>query len=228
MKFLEVNFENEKTIIQSFDLIAEKFGSDVNIIINENYYRIADFEFYVYSHKLQDLQTHQHKIQLEHCKFYLHSSGIDITFGDGENYGGILLRGIVKLYDGAEKENGFMKQQFDGPQIVATELFSNLYPLNSTKKNEISLIDINGQNQDSSFFPAKTFFKTKRVGLSSKPTDKEDFYKNLQLRYIIVLPVFPKFKQKIKGIESLVQAEIKKGKLTIEDAKEILGYKKPF
>jgi hypothetical protein len=30
-----------------------------------------------------------------------------ITFGDGENYGGILLRSVVKLYGGSEQSSGF-------------------------------------------------------------------------------------------------------------------------
>lgn len=228
MELLQVNFKNRETILQDFDRIAEKFGKDVNIKINNVFYRITDFEFYAFSENFPDPQTHKNNLQLENGKFYLHSSGIDITFGDGINYGGILLRGVVKLYDGTDKHNGFMKQQFDGPQIVATELFSNLNSLNNNEKNEISLIDIEGHNQDACFFPAQNIIKTKRIGLTPKPADKEDYYKNLEIRYIVVLPKFIKFKQKIKGIETILAEKVKSGNFLVEDAREILGYKKSF
>jgi hypothetical protein len=88
----------------------------------------VDFEFYSFSDKFPDPYTHKNKLQLQNCKLYLHGSGIDITYGDGTNYGGILLRSIVKLYDGSDENSGFMKRQYGGPLVVATELFSNLYP----------------------------------------------------------------------------------------------------
>lgn len=228
MTFLNVNFENQETILQSFDRIADKISKDINIKINNAYYRIVDFEFYTFSKELPDPHTYKNDLQLQNGKFYLHSSGVDITFGDGINHGGILLRSIVKLYDGSEQEHGFMKKQFNGPQVVATELFSNLNPLYSFEKNEISLIDINGNNQDACFYPAKTVIKTKRVGLTPKPTDKDDFYKNLDIRYITILPKFPKFKQTTKGIESILGEQVINGKILVEEAREILGYKKNF
>lgn len=228
MTLLNVNFENQETILRDFDRIADKIAKDINIKINKASYRLVDFEFYIYSAALPDPHTYKNDLQLQNGKIYLHSSGVDITFGDGINHGGILLRSIVKLYDGSEQEHGFMKQQFDGPQIVATELFSNLNPLDSPEKNEISIVDINGHNQDTCFYPAKTIIKTKRVGLTPKPTDKDDFYRNLAIRYITILPKFPKFKQNIRGIESLLGEQVIKGQISVEEAREILGYKKNF
>lgn len=228
MTFLNVNFETQETTLQSFDRIADKISKDINLKINNAYYRLVDFEFYTFSKAFPDPHTYKHNLQLQNGKLYLHSSGVDITFGDGVNYGGILLRGVIKLYDGAEKENGFMKQQYDGPQMVATELFSNLQLLDSLEKNEISLIDIDGHNQDACFFPAKTVIKTKRIGLTPKPTDKDDFYRNLAIRYITILPKFPKFKQTIKGIESILGEQVISGQISVEDARETLGYNKNF
>lgn len=228
MTFLNVNFKNQELLLQDFDAIANKISKDINIKINQAHYRIVDFEFYVYSTSLPDPHTYKNDLQLRNGKLYLHSSGVDITFGDGINHGGILLRSIIKLYDGSEQEQGFMKQQFDGPQNVATELFSNLNPLDSFEKNEISLVDINGHNQDSCFYPAKRIIKTKRVGLTPKPTDKDDYYKNLPIRYIAILPKFPKFKQNIKGIESLLGEQVINGQITVQEARDILGYNKNF
>ena len=228
MKFLKVNFENKESILRDFDAIADRFSRDLNIKINEAYYRIVDFEFYVYSAAFPDPHTYKNNLQLQNGKFYLHSSGVDITFGDGINHGGILLRGLIKLHDGSEQDHGFMKEQFDGPHNVATELFSNLNPLNSFEKNDISLVDVNGHNQDAHFYPAKRIIKTKRVGLTPKPTDKDDFYKDLPIRYIAVVQNFPKFKLRIKGIESLLGEQVINGQITVEEARDILGYNKSF
>lgn len=228
MTFLKVNFESLDTILQSFDRIAEKISKDINLKINGAFYRLVDFEFYTFSEALPDPHTYKSDLQLLNGKIYLHSSGVDITFGDDKNFGGILLRGVVKLYDGSSQESGFMKQQFDGPQNVATELFSNLNPLINSEKNEISLIDVAGHHQDACFYPAKKVIKTKRVGLTSKPNDIEDFYKNLPLRYITILPKFPNFKQAIKGVESILGEQVINGKMTIEEAQEILGYQRKF
>ena len=228
MTFLKVNFETQETTLQSFDRIANKISKDINLKINSVYYRLVDFEFYTFSKALPDPHTYKNDLQLQNGKIYLHSSGVDITFGDGINHGGILLRSVIKLYQGAEQENGFMKQQYEGPQVVATELFSNLNCLDSLEKNEILLIDINGHNQDACFYPAKSIIKTKRVGLTPKSTDMDNFYRNLAIRYITILPKFPKFKQTIKGIESLLGEQVINGHISVEEAREILGYKKNF
>jgi hypothetical protein len=227
MTFLTVNFENQETILQSFDRIADKISKDIQIKINDNRYRIVDFEFYTYSEAFQDPHTHKHNLQLEAGKFYLHSSGVDITCGDGVNYGGILLRGIIKLDNEAGPGADFMIKQFDGPQLVATELFSNLFPLDSGEKNEISLVDIDGHYMDALFRPAKLVLKTQRVGLSPTPYDTEAFFQSLPIRYITVLHKST-FKQTIKGIEGLLNKEVVAGKITEDEANGILGYKKTF
>jgi hypothetical protein len=224
MDFLKVNYKSQETTLASFDKIADKLSRDIQLKVNEAYYRIVDFEFYTYSETIPDPHTYKHDLQLAPNKLYLHGSGIDITFGDGKNHGGILLRSVVKLYDGADKSTGFMKKQFDGPQKVATELFSNLNSLNRNSLNEIRLIDIEGHNQDNHFFPGKSILKTSRVGLTRKNSDLADYYLNLDLRYIIVLQSFPNFKQSVKGIEAIVRNKLTSGELDSDQAKGILGY----
>ena len=223
MNLLNVNFENKETILSDFERIAEKFKNGICIKVNTSYYRIIDFEFYAFSENFPDPQTHKNQQQLENGKIYLHSSGIDITFGDGNNHGGILIRGVVLVND---EGNDFTIKQFDGPQIVATELFSKLHCLLENKPNEISLVEIEERKKEISYLPY--CIKTKRVGLTPKELDKEDYYLNLPLRYIIVLENYPNFKQKIKGIENLLVEEIKNKRITEDIAQEILGYKKTF
>jgi len=119
--------------------------------------------------------------------------------------------------------------------LFSQQFFSSflvgVYHLNSlfcSEKNEISIVDINGHNQDACFYPAKKVVKTKRVGLTSKPNDTEDYYRNLPLRYITILPKFPNFKQILKGIEGILGEQVLNEKMTIEEAQEILGYRKKF
>lgn len=152
MPLPKINFESKETILRSFNEIAEKIGKEIQLQINAAYYRLVDFEFYAYAEKFPDPYTYKKDLQLQFCKFYLHASGVDITLGDEKNHCGLLIRSIVKLYDGAHQENGFMSKQITGPQNCATEIFSNLHSLENNQKNTIALIDINGFNQDASFF----------------------------------------------------------------------------
>jgi hypothetical protein len=217
----KVNFETQDTILQSFKSIADKISKSILLKINDTFYRIVDFEFYVCSENFKDINTHGDKLQLENGKLYVHASGVDITIGDGVNHGGILLRSIIKLDVNSGKECGFMVQQFYGPQIVATEFFSNINSLYDFKANEIAIIDVDEYAQTLHLCPPLKIFKTKRVGLNT-----ENDYSNLPMRFIIVLPKFPNFKQKIKGIEDLLEEQIKNEIISAAEANEILGYKK--
>jgi hypothetical protein len=227
MELLNVNFDTYETILESIDTVAEKIVNNFCLKINNAFYKIIDFEFYIFSDKFPDPHTYKNDLQLQNGKFYVHASGVDITFGDGTNHGGILLRSIVKLSEKIEDDNGFMEKQFDGPQIVATEIFSNINSLIGLERNEISLIDIRTQNQKFNFTAAKKV-KTKRVGLTPKPNDSKDIYLNLPLRVVAIFPKFPNFKQTIKGIEKILREQFEAGCISEKDIIEILGYKKKF
>ncbi len=224
MNFLYTNFENEESILQSFDLIANKISRDIIFRVNRSDYRIVDFEFYCYGNSFKDPFTHKSELQKKTGQVYLHGSGIDITFGDGENYGGILIRGLVKLYEGSGVEEGHMKEQFEGPHNVATELFSGLHSLVEPQTmNDIRLQDIDGYHSDSMYLPPIALLKTKRVNLVKKQDDIGDKFLNLPLRYIVVLKKFPKFKQSLRGMELVVGDDVKAGKLTTEQATGNIG-----
>lgn len=225
MSFLTVNFSSESNALESFNRIANQLANNIILKINDAKYRIVDFEFYAYSPLFPDPHTYKHSLQLQQGKLYLHGSGIDITCGNGENYCGILLRSVVRLYNGSDNTTGFMQEQFDGPQIVATELFSNLKTLTDGGKNEIVLEDILGQNQTASFYGATRVLKTKRVGLTPKKADPDNHYLNLPLRYITVLE---KFKLRIKGIETILREYVAEGLITKEEAQNIAGYQLKF
>ena len=124
------------------------------------------------------------------------------------------------------QEQDLIPKQFSGPQICATEIFSNLHPLNSSKQNIIALNDSSGLNHSASFFPAEKVINTKRVGLTPKSDDPDGVYLNLPLRYISILKKYERFKQNIPGIDTIVGEKLKSGDLTTEEAFEILGYNK--
>ena len=61
-----------------------------------------EIEIYYYSKGHPDIFTHSDEIQLKRGCWYFHKKegsfkGLDITFGDGASYGGILLRAIESL-----------------------------------------------------------------------------------------------------------------------------------
>lgn len=226
MPIPKINFQSKASILKSFDEIAEKFGKEIQLQINDAYYRLVDFEFYPFAKEFEDPHTYKNDLQLQFCVFYLHASGVDITLGDGTNHCGLLIRSIVRLPGNSGSENRSMPQQFSGPQICATEIFSNLHPLDSNKQNIISLVDHTELIPDKSNYPAVRILNTKRVGLTPKPKDPKDEYLNLPLRYIAVLEKSPDFKQSIPGIDTIVGEQLKSEKLTPEEAFEILGYNK--
>jgi hypothetical protein len=116
-----------------------------------------------------------------------------------------------------------MKEYFEGPLVVATELFSNLKALSSLEQNEIVLTDLDRNKKPFSHSMTKTI-KTKRVGLSAKLGDVDNYYKNLPIRYIIIVPQFSKSQKAIKGIEGLLGEQVIDGKMTINEARKLLGY----
>jgi hypothetical protein len=198
MHFLHINWENKTTILQSFDRIADKIGRDIILQVNNAKYRIVDFEFYSFAKGVfEDPYTNKSNILHTQNKLYIHGNGIGITCGDGTHYGGLLLQSIITLYEGTGQETGFMKQQYSGLKAVTAELFSNLYPLVGENHNVIQLHDIQGHNMDSLFYPAKEVFKTKRIGLKAVAKGKDNYFRNLPIRYIALVPYF---NQEIKGI----------------------------
>ena len=226
MPLPKINFQSKTSILKSSDEIAEKIGKEIQLQINDAHYRLVDFEFYPFAKELEDPHTYKNDLQLEFCKFYLHASGVDITLGDGTNHCGLLIRSIVRLPDGSGSEGRSVPQQFSGPQICATEIFSNLYPLNSDKQNNIALVDRSENITGQSNYPAIRILHTKRVGLTPKSKDPDNEYLNLPLRYIAILKKSPDFKQNIPGIDTIVGEQIKSKELTPEEAFEILGYNK--
>ncbi len=222
MLTLKINFQTKDLILESIDGIAEKIFRDITLKINSSEYRIIDSEFYIYteSSEFRDPHTYDPDLQKEFCKLYLHASGIDLTIGDGNNHGGILIRGVIKLNKDISIENRNVSDIKNGPQNVATELFANLFPLNVSIKNEITLIESQGQNLI--HYPSE-YVKTKRVGLRPKKNDIEDYFMNIPLRYIVLYPKFFNKNQTIQGGDGIRNKKIINGDMTVDEARKILN-----
>ena len=227
MEKLKIDFTDNNSVNDSIVNLSNLIANDFVLKINDSIYQIVDFEFYVHSKKhFDDPFTHKHIQQLKCGTLYLHPSGVDITCGDGFNYGGILLRSIVKLHSKEENQIGLVKQ-FEGPLIVATELFSNLNPLNG-ELNEISLIRRSDIFGDIVSMPVQKVLSTSRVGLKRKEGDLKDEYFNLKSRFIAVLTRNSVFKQSIKGFERLLLENTDDKSFTKADADLLAGYKIPI
>jgi len=87
--------------------------------VSNKEFHFTEIEFYSKSVNGDgDPYTHGHAEQLKSDSWYFHGSGIDITFGDADTYGGILIRGIKF------KDEHDQWQYISGPIRVATAIFS--------------------------------------------------------------------------------------------------------
>ena len=108
---------HEDKIDESFERIANDLMNNWLLKIESEIYRITEIEFYYKSESHNDPYSHGHVLQKEKEKWYFHGSGIDITFGTNETYGGILIRAIYNF-----KEDNYIY----GPLNCATEIFNTL------------------------------------------------------------------------------------------------------
>jgi len=118
---MEIDFSiNVDRIEFDFQRIANDLLNNWVLKVENALYRIAEIEFYYKKGEFHnDTYIHGHDLQKQKGKWYFHGSGIDLTFGDGEAFGGILIRAICKVND---KE----KKYCYGPLNCILEIFSNL------------------------------------------------------------------------------------------------------
>ena len=194
MTELEVNCSSPETIKSSFNYIAEKLFKDYQLRVNSSYYRLLDIEFYYHANDVhEDVYAHKHPTQLERGKWYFHASGIDITFGNGKNHGGILIRAIAKISNKGNKDKHFIEKEFHGPLIVKTELLSHFHGPFESEPNILQLVDISYDRMPALMQEPRHIIKTKRINLNITKDSDQNFH-GAKLRYII----FPGLKLKDK------------------------------
>lgn len=115
---MEINLNIEsKSIEKDFQRIANELMNSWILQVENSRYRICEIEFYFQSQEHNDTYTHGHELQKEKGRWYFHGSGIDLTFGSSEIFGGILIRAVYNIDS---------KNYIYGPLNSITELFGNL------------------------------------------------------------------------------------------------------
>lgn len=87
-----------------FRNIAKLLLNQTSLVVNKQPHRLVEIEFYYHDRSHKDPFTHCHPEQLSHSQWYFHRQGktyrsgtykgVDITFGNRESFGGILIRSI--------------------------------------------------------------------------------------------------------------------------------------
>ncbi|PTB96016.1 hypothetical protein C9994_09180 [Marivirga lumbricoides] len=89
--------ENPVNPLKDFERISEVLLNSSVLKVGSKSFRICAIEFYYKQADHMDNAAHAHKRQLTCGAWYFHGSGLDITFGDETEYGGILIQAIQNV-----------------------------------------------------------------------------------------------------------------------------------
>jgi len=196
-----------ETIEEDFDRIAYELMNDWVLAVNAISYRITEIEFYCKSVQkegsIKDHYTHGHAEQTKSGTWYFHGSGLDLTFGCEEYYGGILIRGIYKFDSTLEEK----EKHISGPLKSVAEILSSF---GSCEMKNIEFGLVESVKLSTIKLPKKSPIKAPRVGLN--PIHDTNAHKKLY-RYLI----FPKETNRDKSI--IVDSLVNQG-VSRKDAEE--------
>lgn len=157
--FNKLNGISINEIENEFYNVADIIFNYGKIIVNDTTFLIREIEFYYYKDiEHEDMFTHKNAKQKEMLKWYFHGAGVDITFGNKNAYGGILIRSILKVNAKNSSNNVFI----DGSINTFDALFS--FQKNVTEQNSIQLMFSEKPNYRNEI----DIIKSLRVGLSFK------------------------------------------------------------
>ena len=159
---------DNKDIDGSFNRIAFELMNEYVLKVENAEYRITEIEFYYKDDKHNDTYIHKNPLQKTKGKWYFHGSGIDLTFGSEDVYGGILIRAIYNI-----KTTKYIY----GPIKIIAEIFSNVASAFETN------ISFGLLRTDNKFLASEKPIKAPRVGLNEKTN--LDMYHELY-RYLIM------------------------------------------
>ncbi len=179
------DMKKQEDIETQFGKIASFILTRTVLNVNNILYRFTDLEFYFYQKGIhEDIYAHNHSEQLKFGKWYFHASGIDITIGNENGiYGGILIRGIVRL----SKNDITDFQSFDGnsidrPIIVKTEVCKNLNGPFDRTSNVFNLEII---HPETSINKEEYVVKTNRINLNPE-RDPDQNFSEKKYRFVLV------------------------------------------
>lgn len=159
---------------------SKDFLNTYTLKIGNNYYELVEIEFYYFEcNKHEDIYTHLNELQKENGKLYVHTrwgtrGGIDLTFGDGSFYGGILIRGIKykdEYIPGPARSRDFIVDKLNEEKKLTINSSKELQKI-FNKKNSFKLVQNVSQTN--------SIIHSTRVGLSDKSSD----FKNALYRFI--------------------------------------------
>ena len=142
-------------------------------------YRFTELELYYRSDAHDDPFTHGDPLQKQLGYWYFHRSGgtyrsgtykgLDITFGDGAAFGGVLIRGLECLDDAA---------LIDGPCVVVDHLLevTGVRSIDALVRSLDGTIENTGRSPlyvELASGPRRAVYATPRVGLSLKKENTE-------------------------------------------------------
>lgn len=197
---MNLEITNKENPFDDFKRIASSLMNDNVLLVGENYFRFTALEFYYFEKNSHpDIYSHQHKNQTTNGQWYFHGSGLDITFGNKDVFGGILIRGIKNLKE---------KTYINGPIMCVQELFNHLGAVSNNEKQYFGIVEI-PWNRMGSLIEVQNVYYSRRVGLNTKidKSENKKFYNSLYRFFIN-----PKETQKDKGTivaDLLAQVESK-------------------
>ncbi|MFC2080875.1 hypothetical protein ACFLR8_01530 [Bacteroidota bacterium] len=193
--------EDEDRVPAFLDQISELIFQNFILHIGYETYRFSEIEYYINSYFHEDPFTHQDPRQTDPGKWYVHESGMDITFGVGNIYASILIRGIME-----ESTNGFIS----GPLKVMKKVFTALNSIDN--KNHEFFIEYKENIEETSWI------KHKRIGLNKETeykycheknldVDENDLFIDKQYRHISWLMPYHSFRNKLRILEDELISE---------------------
>lgn len=240
---ITLNFENKKTLMDSINRLATAIAYEAILKVNTKSYLITDFEFYInsFTAETKDPHTYNHNLQKEYGKIYDHKSGLDITFGNGENAVGVLIRGIVELYKKPKHNDPkaselfdafYIKNHFASPHKARTEIISNL----QWGDNKLSFDKVSSITEA---YPRPNFqlLRTTRINLTAKADDPNHLYMQAPLRFVSLIPRYKRTEDgkyipngnpmRIPTIEKLLKLALSDDEIpfTDEQVLEFIDYK---
>ncbi|MDD5401362.1 MAG: hypothetical protein PHQ93_09270 [Sulfurimonas sp.] len=193
----------------SFNKIANYLLNCVELQVKTKKYEFTEIEFYYYSDDHKDCALHGDELQKTSNGWYVHNKGrggIDITFGNCDNFGGILIRGIKEV-----KSDG---KYIDGPLNIMNFFKSQFSCQNKMEIQDkltlgiIAFIQIDCKND--------TVYQGPRIGLV-QPTNPYLVY---PYRFLKDLSKEHNFKEKL----TIYYTSIKLGITTKENISNNIGY----
>jgi len=194
-KFQNIFFENAKKLMSKYVLV-----------IDDKEFELTELEYYFYDeNKHPDCYVHLNEMQKETCgKLYVHNKGnwiggIDITFGNGSYYGGILIRGIKynnEFISGPAKVRQFFIKTFELNEQINYQNLQNFFD-----NKKITLKQKNLKNKFNYYIDIR-FNK----GIQQYKKFQKLLYRFIRIDYFLNPNVYEKiqYKEQIRAISYLI------------------------